>query len=170
MTMPMTTDFYGSWTAVQKEKFAQIKRRLQPEMLEKIKKGTVLDVGCGNGLLQKEFDGHFVGVDVDEKMLAKSVSIFPCVIGDGSSLPFADYSFDAVISVDAMHLIKGRDFARVLKPGGIVLMAIFFNDSNYEERKQMLMDKLKGMKIIDEFTVNTKEKEYVVVAEKSGFE
>ena len=100
------------------------------------------------------------------EMLRNQVSIFPRVLADGSNLPFKINCFDSIISIDAMHLVHGSDFQRVLKPGGFALMSIFFNEQNYEERKGMLLQKLGGMEIAGEFEIQGKEKEYVVVAVK----
>src|SRR3989344_2090697 len=164
----ITTGFYDSWSPVQKGKFAAMKVRA-PAIMARLKKGLTLDIGCGNGYFEREFGGDFIGVDTDEKMLRGSVVVFPRILGDGRRRPFADYSFDAVVSVDTMHLVAGNDFVRVLKPGGIALLATFFNDNNYEERKAMLVDKLDGFTILDEFTINGREKKYVVAAEKPTF-
>lgn len=69
--------------------------------------GSVLDVGCGpsteylsyknNGSLK---DVSYVGVDISQKMIDISRKRFPgidIVRGDGENLPFADFSFDAVV-------------------------------------------------------------------------
>jgi SAM-dependent methyltransferase len=165
----ITTDIYGSWQKLQEEKFGKMKKRIDGELWRKLFRGVMLDLGCGNGYLQKEVDARFIGLDNDRDMLVKSVSVFPRVLGDGNRLPFADYSFDSIISVDTMHLIESRDFKRVLRPGGMVLFSIFFNDSNYSDRRKMLLDKLGDFVVLDEFVLDTKEKEYVVIAAKPTF-
>jgi len=104
--------------------------------------GTVLDIGCGAG-----FDlycaarlvgagGKVVGIDLTPAMVAKArgnlrgLSGADCEIlhGTAENIPFANASFDAVISNGAMNLTldKVKAFAeifRVLKPGGKLQLA-----------------------------------------------
>jgi ubiquinone/menaquinone biosynthesis C-methylase UbiE len=108
----------------------------------------VLDVGCGRGLLllgaaKRLRTGKAVGVDLWQKEdlsgnrpeaahanaraegVADRVEIQD---GDARSLPFADASFDVVLSSSALHNLydpaeRGkalREIVRVLKPGGRV--------------------------------------------------
>jgi ubiquinone/menaquinone biosynthesis C-methylase UbiE len=116
--------------------------------------------------MEKEYRGKFIGIDNDPEMLNNRVEIFPAVLGDGNTLPFKDESFDSLISVDTMHLIKGNDFARVLKKGGLALFTIFFNDENYEQRRQLLRERVKPLAILQEFDTHTREKEHVIIAVK----
>jgi SAM-dependent methyltransferase len=65
---------------------------------------TVLDVGCGDGsiahtMLQRRPDLSITGVDV----LVRPETRIPVIGYDGSTLPFADDSFDAVCLVDVVH-------------------------------------------------------------------
>lgn len=64
----------------------------------------VLDVGCGDGLLSAEIsakrpDLEIQGLDV----LARDRSYIPVEIFDGSRIPFAEGSFDAVLFSDVLH-------------------------------------------------------------------
>ena len=64
----------------------------------------VLDVGSGDGLLAKRVmelrpDVRIRGVDV----LARPTSHIPVEMFDGVTLPFGDYTFDAVMMVDVLH-------------------------------------------------------------------
>jgi ubiquinone/menaquinone biosynthesis C-methylase UbiE len=113
----------------------------------------VLDVGCGRGLLtvgaaRRLTTGGVVGVDVwqpgaisgnrresvQENALIEHVSGKVDVKeGDACSLPFADETFDIVLSNFVVHELKSRDqreammreVARVLKPGGNVALVDF---------------------------------------------
>jgi SAM-dependent methyltransferase len=89
----------------------------------------VLEIGCGKGAilgyLQKA--GHVVaGVDVDASALAYCVAPhaqLPVSVASGDSLPFANRSFDAVLSFDVFEHIRDSDrhlkeVRRVLRPGG----------------------------------------------------
>ncbi|MFO0953636.1 MAG: class I SAM-dependent methyltransferase [Isosphaeraceae bacterium] len=75
--------------------------------------------------------GRVVGVEPSAAALGHSARRWPgrVVRGDALSLPFADVSFDLVTCFDVLqHLPPGGDvralraFARVLRPGGIVLV------------------------------------------------
>lgn len=164
--MKVTTSVYGSWEAIQKEKFDSIHAQADKELFSRVFSKLVLDIGCGNGYLQKVYKGDFVGIDNDIDMLTRSVSLFPRVHADGNHLPFKDKSFDAIVSIDTMHLIKWYDFVRVLKPGGLVLFSVFFNDDNFEERKELLRKKVSDLVILQEFDTPTREKEHVIIAMK----
>ncbi|WP_332693770.1 class I SAM-dependent methyltransferase [Devosia sp.] len=67
-------------------------------------RGTVLDLGCGDGqvavgLMALRPDLSVQGVDV----LLRPVTHIPVTLYDGASLPFADDSFDYVTIVDVLH-------------------------------------------------------------------
>ena len=93
--------------------------------------GTLVDVGCGVGALWHLLRSHFaryVGVDIVR------YDGFPTdgelVIGnlDDGPLPLADEYADVVVSVETIeHLENPRAFmrqlARVLKPGGMVIVS-----------------------------------------------
>ncbi|HEX2153222.1 MAG TPA: methyltransferase domain-containing protein [Acidimicrobiia bacterium] len=96
----------------------------------------LLDVGCGTGVVAREalarvgHGGRVVGVDPNEGMLAVAQRT-PRVewrTGVAEDLPFADASFDAVVSQFAMMFFDDRERAvremeRVLRPGGRVAIA-----------------------------------------------
>jgi len=110
----------------------------------------VLDVGCGRGLLligaaKRLPSGRAVGVDVwsqvDQSDNRRSATLanaeaegvgerVEVVDGDMRALPFADASFDAVVSSLAIHNVPDADgreraifeIARVLRPGGRVAL------------------------------------------------
>lgn len=81
---------------------------------------TILDAGCGTGYFSRRFvqDGHsVVGLDFDPAAAAyaraSQTPPLPCVVADMMALPFADRSFDCVISVTALCFVE--DEARALK-------------------------------------------------------
>jgi ubiquinone/menaquinone biosynthesis C-methylase UbiE len=107
---------------------------------------VILDAGCGHGLLligaaHRVSSGRAVGVDIwsqrDQGGNTAAATLANATAegvadrvevrdGDIRELPFADGSFDAVVSNLVIHNISGRDerrraineFVRVLKPGG----------------------------------------------------
>lgn len=93
----------------------------------------VLDVACGTGnaaIRAAQAGGRVVGVDLTPELFdagrreaaAAGVSV-EWVEGDAEDLPFADESFDVVLSTfGAMfaprHRVAAAELARVLRPGG----------------------------------------------------
>ncbi|MEV0199512.1 class I SAM-dependent methyltransferase [Nonomuraea sp. NPDC050691] len=119
----------------------------------------LLDLGCGRGavlLLAAERlpEGRAAGVDLwrsrdqsgnDESVTranaeAEGVTV-DLVTGDMRELAFEDASFDVVVSSLAVHNIPDaggraravREAHRVLRPGGLLLLADFQHTSAYEE-------------------------------------
>jgi ubiquinone/menaquinone biosynthesis C-methylase UbiE len=120
---------------------------------------TVLDVGCGRGLLliaaaRRLTTGKAVGIDLWQKEdlsgnrpeatrenargegVADRVEVKD---GDARHLPFPDASFDVVVSALALHNIYDaaerqqavREIARVLKPGGHVVLTDIQHTAEY---------------------------------------
>ena len=99
---------------------------------------AVLDYGCGRGrlcgeLAQRGF-AHVVGVDYSPEMIEAAKREHPRLIVsvvNGSVLPFADESFDAVLLFAVLTCIPSdaaqRDLmvqiSRVLKRGGLLLIS-----------------------------------------------
>jgi arsenite methyltransferase len=132
----------------------------------------VLDLGCGRGAVlmlvaRRLTTGRAVGVDLwrkkdqagNEEQATRRNAVAEGVAdrvelhtADMTSLPFEDNSFDVVVSNVAMHNVKtrsGRDraveeAARVLRPGGRLLIADLRATNQYRERLAAL-----GMTDID---------------------
>ena len=68
----------------------------------------VLDIGCGTAFYSNLFK-NYTGIDNARKMLKHP----SCILGNAEHLPFQDKSFDAVISVTAIHNFK--DIEKALK-------------------------------------------------------
>jgi SAM-dependent methyltransferase len=102
----------------------------------------VLDVGCGAGmdsLIAAQMvgpTGSVTGIDMTPEMIAKArrsvaesgLGTVTIVEGSAERLPFADASFDVVISNGVIDLIPDKDavfseIARVLRPGGRIQLA-----------------------------------------------
>jgi len=85
--------------------FGRRTRVLGDHLAELIPKdSSVLDVGCGDGLLaslitQKRPDVTLRGIEV----LVRSQTYIPVDEFDGRVMPFADNSFDVVMFVDTLH-------------------------------------------------------------------
>ena len=93
----------------------------------------ILDAGSGTGglLANLRSEGWKVGIEIstDAVRLARTRGNGP-VRGSVSALPFADASFDAVVSIDVLcHSgVEERqavgEAARVLRPGGLLLVQV----------------------------------------------
>jgi arsenite methyltransferase len=119
----------------------------------------VLDIGCGRGLLligaaQRLTIGKAVGVDIwssvdlssnrpeatrENARRAGVADRIEVQDADAQQLPFADASFDVVISSLVLHNIPSRqgrqqavrEIARVLKPGGCVALLDLRHTGDY---------------------------------------
>jgi len=122
---------------------------------------AVLDVGCGRGLLligaaKRLTTGKAVGVDIwqaedlsgnrpeatQENARLEGVSDRVEVKdGDARRLPFADGTFDVVVTKEVLHNIYNaaerdtavREIARVLKPGGRLLIGDVRHTGRYAQ-------------------------------------
>jgi SAM-dependent methyltransferase len=94
-----------------------------------LKKGRVLDLGCGDGVIGSAFDSStVVGVDVSFRCarLSRDKGLH-ALVGDATeSLPFSGACFDTVYCVDVLHHLEQKwesifgELDRVLRPGGVM--------------------------------------------------
>lgn len=147
----MSSGAMGFWMLYD-SKFGKVREREQYlDLLTWRGDERVLDVGCGLGLFligaaKRLSTGRAVGIDkwqledlsgnnaagtrrnAEIEGVAAKVEV---LTGDARTLPFEDSSFDGVLSSMALHNIYNaderqtavREIARVLKPGGWVLIA-----------------------------------------------
>jgi SAM-dependent methyltransferase len=100
----------------------------------------VLEVGCGRGggtafVFDRFRPRSMTGLDLAKKAVARCQALYArpglaFVAGDAENLPFADGTFDALLSVESTHCYSDtpRFFAeasRVLRPRGLLLLADF---------------------------------------------
>jgi ubiquinone/menaquinone biosynthesis C-methylase UbiE len=101
--------------------------------------GVVLDIGCGSALAAdrlRDVDATYVGLDFGGHHIESAAKRYrdiegplrtSFVRGDGERLPVADAGVDVVIFTEVIeHLLRPElavwEIARVLKPGGVLVM------------------------------------------------
>jgi ubiquinone/menaquinone biosynthesis C-methylase UbiE len=119
-----------------------VKERFRVETLRRLlpaKAARTLDVACGTGrgvVLLRDIAPVVFGVDGTAEMLAAAAAKLGdarrtvCLArGNAASLPFADATFDVVISLNFVHLFDlpakqtfVREMVRVTRPGGTVIV------------------------------------------------
>lgn len=125
----------------------------------------VLDVACGTGVLARAAAarvgaaGKVAGIDPNPGMLAVAGQLEPAVEwrqGTAESLPFADHSFDAVVSQFGLMFFTDRrgavrEMSRVLAPGGRMAVVVWDALENSEAYPLVveLLQKLAGQQAAD---------------------
>ena len=115
----------------------------------------ILEIGPGSGYYsvaaaRRVPRGQLVLLDIQPEMLEKSarkltaagISNFQTQVSDGSALPFAAHSFDAIFMVTVFGEIEQRnaflaDAARVLKPGGVLSITEHHPDPDIEDARTL---------------------------------
>jgi 2-polyprenyl-6-hydroxyphenyl methylase / 3-demethylubiquinone-9 3-methyltransferase len=131
-------------TGINPARFGYFHATLTQRLLRAPQTLTLLDIGCGGGLLSEEFARlgcHVTGLDPSEASLetarrhaARQNLEISYQHGRGEALPFAEAAFDVIVCCDVLEHVDDlpatiRESARVLKPGGIY----FFDTINRTE-------------------------------------
>ena len=123
--------------------------------LLKPKKGDkILDAGCGTGIFTEdilEYGALVVGIDISLPMLTRAGAKlegypFLTVLGTMICLPFADGTFDKVVSITALEFIEdGRkalqELFRVTKRRGSILVATLNSLSSWAAQRREKAEK-----------------------------
>ena len=104
---------------------------------------NVLDVGCGEGGFVRDLSGlgnvEAHGIDISApsvELAAKASSGVLFVVANADRfLPYADGSFNFIVSIDAR--LNTAEFDRVLTPQGLVLVAVPAPDDLVELRERI---------------------------------
>jgi malonyl-ACP O-methyltransferase BioC/pimeloyl-ACP methyl ester esterase len=132
--------------AAEYESYAWVQRRVVERLLALLTQvhpapRSVLDIGCGTGMLLRGVGEHFpdatlAGIDLAPGMVTATRSALTerkgavVVAGDAEQLPFPDGSFDLAVSTSTFQWLENHDNAfaeayRVLAPGGSFRFALF---------------------------------------------
>jgi phosphatidylethanolamine/phosphatidyl-N-methylethanolamine N-methyltransferase len=136
------TKAYARWAPIYDLVFGAVFERGRSAAIAAAERvgGRILEVGVGTGLYLPEYSRNMriCGVDISEPMLRKAqervaefglTNVEGLWVMDAENLSFPDQSFDAVVAQYVITTVPNPEatldeFARVLKPGGeIVLMS-----------------------------------------------
>lgn len=128
------SDVVGYRVAMQEERSAALRERVQQLLAPFDGAERVLDSGCGAGAFAfaiAPLVRSVVGVDLSEELVAAGREIAPAncelAVGDATALPFGYGSFDIVGCMRVLHhahrpeLIVS-ELARVTRPGGRIIL------------------------------------------------
>jgi 2-polyprenyl-3-methyl-5-hydroxy-6-metoxy-1,4-benzoquinol methylase len=127
-------DYYAEWISTQRKKRERMWARRLKSIERVTKKGSILDVGCGEGLfleLAKRNGWRVHGTDVSayatefaSKRLGQSV-----FCGEIWDAPFNEQSFDVITMWHVLEHTTSpmqtlQEVRKLLKPGGLVVLAV----------------------------------------------
>lgn len=148
-----------------REKFNKYTRKAF-EVLPRLEKPCILDIGCGSGVptieLARLSDGQIIGVDIDQSRLdtftkkidtaglTKRIKTIQCSMLD---MKFSDESFDIIWAEGVIAIIdfeRGlKEWRRFIKPNGFLV--VHDEISNINKKREMVS--LCGYKLIDTFII-----------------
>ena len=113
-----TYDKYGSGNPIVRRLMSGFESALD-DLWEKAAPRSVVDVGCGEGVLTYEWserlgDGRIVGIDLDDPKLRaewgrRSRPNLEYRAGDATSLPFGDDEFDLASAIEVLEHVPHPD-------------------------------------------------------------
>lgn len=127
----------------QKEKYKQILSKTKP-------KGKILDVACGPGFGAKIMKGAiFTDNNVTYLRAFKGLR----VLADANFLPFKSDSFDTVLCIDFVHIMKNKK--ELTRVGKSLIVSAFCSEFNCKQKLEWLKE-----------TFGAAKQEFLIKAEK----
>lgn len=167
---------YSRVMRAEERSYAYLYRRIS-----KLVRGKeVLELATGPGALAKRIapvTKRMLATDYSEGMIAEAKkgacpNNLRFEVADALALPYADASFDAVVIVNALHLLPEperalREIARVLRPDGILIAPNFVKqrESLFARSWEALLS-LAGLRFANQWTPE----EYLDFLKKNGWE
>jgi len=113
------------------EEYGLYRRRVWEPLKKflKNKKGPILDLGCGECPLTRDYPSKFIGLDFSLELL-KRANCKDRICADIEYLPIRDNSFKYITSIATIHHFDNeksrlnflKEIKRILKPGGKALI------------------------------------------------
>lgn len=134
--------YWSKENILQKQKgyFDYASRRMFDRLLPDIANRTVLDVGCGLGMMMDYFlsrGNRVFGIDITPESVRENKNRgLKCLESDARHLPFGDNVFDLVYSLGVIEHVPEIELAlqekvRVVKPGGTIVAVVPYSDTPY---------------------------------------
>ncbi|MHB8106954.1 MAG: class I SAM-dependent methyltransferase [Candidatus Cryosericum sp.] len=147
-----TADTYDSWYTTPLGAYEdELENALVFRHVGIVRGKTVLDVGCGTGLYSirlSESGADVTAVDISLKMIeiarhkARDRGQYIWYDeADMAKLPYENRTFDLVVSITALEfatdpLLALMEMARVLRPGGKLIVGVLNNDSPWADARR----------------------------------
>ena len=123
----------------------------------------VLDIGCGPAVLADDLLGRadeYWGIDLSPQMIACGAARMErhphggrcqLFVGEAQALGFADASFDGLVALGLLEYLPSyqealREMWRVLRPGGVVVLAVPNRRSAYRTCRRVADGARNGLK------------------------
>ncbi len=107
------------------------------------KSSYILDIGCGNGRNMMNSDYNFIGIDncYNFTNIAKNKNL-NIILSDMTYLPFANNTFNAIISIASFHHLSNinrrreclSEMRRVLKVNGKILLSVWSINQSHNKK------------------------------------